>query len=144
MDKVRNIGELVAGSGYVDGYVSTDEFMDLLYDVDSNYEFCEGEPPFSADTFFAAYYPQQSAHTMVHRKTGLKIDYAEISIEEALEMRKAIGFMAMSRFRIHTAGRSNAENEIENILKLLNQERQNIALFNPTHTRSYLHLSEFY
>ncbi len=144
MDKARNIGQLVAESSYVDGYVSTDEFMDLLHDADSNYEFIDNEPPFLPDTFFADYYPEQSAQTMVHHRTGLRIDYAEIPIDEALQMRTAIGFMAMSRFRIHNAGRSSAEKDIENILKLLNQERQNVALLNSTHTKIYVHLSEFY
>lgn len=151
MQQVKSVRELLTGElidgypEYIDGYVSTDEFMDLLHDADSNYEFVRCEPPFPPETFFARYYDLDlDFERIVHPSKGLTIDYVEIPIEEALQMREAIGFMAMSRVRVHFRSERAVSAVDDSILKVLSQERQNVALLNHAHSKSYIALSEFY
>ena len=148
MQPKQDLREIVtADSRYIDCYVSTDgsEVVDVLESL--GYGITREET--DSQTGFGSCYDQDTLWDLLHStlqngRTGLLVECIDVPLGEASGRRADIGFMPMSKFRVHTNGSTNVAREIERILKALSEERQNMAFMDEHQTGVYVDLSEFY
>jgi hypothetical protein len=139
MQRLENIEEALNGE-YADCYVSTDmgEIKKLLQQLGYG-------PAKNRDMAFVDFYnttPYCCAFTMQHPK-GVTIEGADIPLDEALQRKDDIGFMAMAKLRIYLDNRTS-QNECIDLLKALGTERQNAAFIDSSYRAAFVRLSEFY
>jgi hypothetical protein len=149
---VNNLIDIIQGGGNVDCYISTDdsEFSFILSSLGFNDIFPE-------EALRDAYnIEEQVSGGSYENKTGLRIDCVNIPTKEALEIGKKLsiaqlqlrksGFVPMAKFRLYSNNKNpkNIERELNTILNILIEERQNMAFVNDIQTKAYVVLSEFY
>jgi hypothetical protein len=78
------------------------------------------------------------------RRVGLKFDYSDIHLDDAVKMKQYIGFVPMTKFRFYINGRASVLPELDLILKTLKIEHQNIAFINDMQTRYFVDISRRY
>jgi len=152
MQKVNDLSELVNGKNYVDIYVSTDvnelignkdERDGILGQIGFIPMGCiEDQGKYSLYSDFDGF--ANDFESLLHKKTNLRIDCAETIYFDQKSTKEKFGFMPMSKFRVYINGSNNMTNEIVAFLKILDSERQNVAIVNGSETKGFIKLSEFY
>lgn len=126
---------------YIDCFISTDrsEVNDLL----TEYEFYNIDPKKTGRQSICTTYMEQDhdsrGSSLVNSSNSLEIDCVNIPIEEALGVKKEIGFMPMSKFRIYINGNSNPlTDHMKPFIEYMKHQKQNMAFINSTASKMHV------
>lgn len=146
LERAKKVEDIADGSSCVDCYVSTDsaELTEVLEGLGFVNTIGERD---REDSLSRAYENADIwcyVDALKHGRTGLRIDLADVPLEEAERNGRHIEFVPMSKFRVYDPGKNGSKVMIGKIIKALDSESQNMAFVNDRGTRAFVKLAKSY
>ena len=85
---------------------------------------------------------------LFNNRTGLMIECSDMLVPDSMQISRKqkaeLGFIPMSRFRVHAKPTNLVIKELAGIVQALFENEQNTTIVDPNYTRAYVRCSEFY